>query len=135
MEDNDIVHMKRGEYTVYNWSDIDSASVEVRRTIQTLTMEVGQIMKGGYDHYMQKEIFEQADTVAQTMQGRVKVSPMSPIKFGVPNVDSLHYPRVRLGGLVDYITTIRRSRRIIFIACGTSSVSYTHLTLPTNREV
>lgn len=120
LEDNDIVHMKGGEYIVYNWSDIDSASVEVRRTIQTLTMEVGQIMKGGYDHYMQKEIFEQADTVAQTMQGRVKVSPMSPIKFGVPNVDSLLYPRVRLGGLVDYITTIRRSRRIIFIACGTS---------------
>lgn len=120
LEDNDIVHMRNGEYTVYNWSDVDSASVEVRRTIQTLTMEVGQIMKGGYDHYMQKEIFEQADTIAQTMQGRIKATPLSPIKFGVPNVDRLLYPRVRLGGLVDYVSTIRRSRRIIFIACGTS---------------
>lgn len=45
LEDNDIVHMKGGEYTVFNWSDVDSPSVEVRRTIQTLTMEVGQIMK------------------------------------------------------------------------------------------
>jgi glucosamine--fructose-6-phosphate aminotransferase (isomerizing) len=120
LEDNDIVHMRDGEYTVYNWSDIDSASVEVRRTAQTLTMEVSQIMKGGYDYYMQKEIFEQADTIAQTMQGRIKATPMSPIKFGVPNVDRLLYPRVRLGGLVDYVSTIRRSRRIIFIACGTS---------------
>lgn len=45
LEDNDIVHMKGGEYTVFNWSDVDSPSVEVRRTIQTLTMEVSQIMK------------------------------------------------------------------------------------------
>lgn len=120
LEDNDIVHIRDGEYTVYNWSDIDSASVEVRRTAQTLTMEVGQIMKGGYDYYMQKEIFEQADTIAQTMQGRIKATPLSPIKFGVPNVDRILYPRVRLGGLVDYVSTIRRSRRIIFIACGTS---------------
>lgn len=37
--------MKGGEYTVYNWSDVDSPSVEVRRTIQTLTLEVSQIMK------------------------------------------------------------------------------------------
>lgn len=47
LEDNDIVHMKGGEYTVFNWSDVDSPSVEVRRTIQTLTMEVSQIMKVG----------------------------------------------------------------------------------------
>ncbi len=45
LEDNDIVHMKGGEYTVYNWNDVDSPSVEVRRTVQTLTMEVSQIMK------------------------------------------------------------------------------------------
>ena len=39
--------MKGGEYTVYNWNDVDSPSVEVRRTVQTLTMEVSQIMKVG----------------------------------------------------------------------------------------
>ena len=120
LEDNDIVHMNGGEYTVYNWSDVDSPSVEVRRTIQTLTMEVSQIMKGGYDHYMQKEIFEQADTIAQTMQGRVKMTPLSPMKFANPAIDPYVMPRVRLGGMVDHIPTIRRSRRIVFIACGTS---------------
>jgi glucosamine--fructose-6-phosphate aminotransferase (isomerizing) len=114
--------MRGGEYTVYNWSSVDSASVEVRRTIQTLTMEVGQIMKGGYAHYMQKEIFEQPETVAQTMQGRIKSTPLSPMKFAVPGgaIDPYMMPRVRLGGLVDHIPTIRRSRRMMFIACGTS---------------
>ena len=116
------MHMRGGEYTVYNWTDTASASVEVRRTIQTLTMEVGQIMKGGYDHYMQKEIFEQAETVAQTMQGRVKVTPLSPMKFAVRGgaLDPYLMPRVRLGGLVDHVDTILRSRRIMFIGCGTS---------------
>ena len=121
LEDNDIVHMRQGEYTVYNWSDVDSASVEVRRTIQTLTMEVGQIMKGGYDHYMQKEIFEQPDTIAQTMQGRVKLTPLSPVKSLVPTgYDPYLVPRVRLGGLTDHVPTICRSRRLMFIGCGTS---------------
>lgn len=120
LEDNDIVHMKGGEYTVYNWSDVDSPSVEVRRTIQTLTLEVSQIMKGGYNHFMEKEIFEQHETVAQTMQGRVKMTPLSPMKYAVPGIDPYLMPRVRLGGLVDHIPTIRRSRRIIFIGCGTS---------------
>jgi glucosamine--fructose-6-phosphate aminotransferase (isomerizing) len=120
LEDNDIVHMHGGQYTVYNWSDVDSASVEVRRTIQTLTMEVSQIMKGGYNHYMEKEIFEQAETVSQTLQGRVKVTPLSPMKYAVPGIDPYLMPRVRLGGLVDHIPTIRRSRRLIFVGCGTS---------------
>ncbi len=44
------MHMKGGEYTVYNWNDVDSPSVEVRRTVQTLTMEVGQIMKVWRQH-------------------------------------------------------------------------------------
>ncbi|GAB4813433.1 hypothetical protein N2152v2_000479 [Parachlorella kessleri] len=120
LEDNDIVHMKGGEYTVYNWNDVDSPSVEVRRTVQTLTMEVSQIMKGGYNHYMEKEIFEQAETVAQTMQGRVKMTPLSPMKYAVPGLDPYLMPRVRLGGLVDHVPTIRRSRRIMFVGCGTS---------------
>lgn len=120
LEDNDIVHMRKGEYTVYNWSDVDSASVEVRRTIQTLTMEVSQIMKGGYNHYMEKEIFEQAETLSQTMQGRIKVTPLSPMKYAVPGIDPYIIPRVRLGGLVDHIPTIIRSRRLMFIGCGTS---------------
>ena len=42
------------------------------RALLTLEMEVAQIMKGGYDHFMKKEIHEQPDSVLQTMSGRVR---------------------------------------------------------------
>ena len=74
------------------------------RTIQTLEMELAAIMKGSFDHFMQKEIFEQPESVVNTMRGRV-------------NFDT---QRVTLGGLKAHIATMRRCRRMIFIACGTS---------------
>lgn len=74
------------------------------RTIQTLEMELAAIMKGNFDHFMQKEIFEQPESVVNTMRGRV-------------NFDTR---QVVLGGLKVYMNTIRRCRRLIFIACGTS---------------
>ena len=53
---------------------------------------------------MQKEIFEQPETVANTMRGRV----------------CFETNEVKLGGIKDYISEIRRCRRLLFIACGTS---------------
>ena len=50
----------------------------VPRVLQTLEMELTQIMKGGYQHYMQKEIHEQPESIQQTMRGRVNFSPGSP---------------------------------------------------------
>lgn len=41
------------------------------REITTLKMELQQIMKGNYSHFMQKEIFEQPESVVNTMRGRV----------------------------------------------------------------
>lgn len=53
---------------------------------------------------MEKEIFEQAETIAQTMQGRVKITPLSPMKYAVPGIDPYLMPRVRMGGLVDHVS-------------------------------
>lgn len=53
---------------------------------------------------MQKEIYEQPESVVNTMRGRVNFDTRS----------------VKLGGLTAYLNTIRRCRRIVFIACGTS---------------
>ena len=61
-------------------------------------------VQGGYTHFMEKEIFEQAETIAQTMQGRVKITPLSPMKYAVPGIDPYLMPRVRLGGLVDHVS-------------------------------
>jgi glucosamine 6-phosphate synthetase-like amidotransferase/phosphosugar isomerase protein len=41
--------------------------------VQILEMEVASIMKGAYDHFMQKEIHEQPESLAQTLMGRIKV--------------------------------------------------------------
>lgn len=71
LEDNDILHAVGGAYAIYNCADASAPSIEVSRAAQTLTMEVSQIMKGGYQHFMEKEIFEQPETLRATMQGRV----------------------------------------------------------------
>lgn len=74
------------------------------REITTLKMEIQQIMKGNYEYFMQKEIFEQPESVINTMRGRVNF------------VDHT----VTLGGIKEYIPEIKRCRRLMLIGCGTS---------------
>lgn len=74
----------------------------VQRALSFLEMEVEQIKKGNYDHFMQKEIHEQPHSLTTTMRGRLRDKS------------------VILGGLKDHLKTIRHSRRVVFIGCGTS---------------
>ncbi|HLL94287.1 MAG TPA: glutamine--fructose-6-phosphate transaminase (isomerizing), partial [Spirosoma sp.] len=62
------------------------------------------IEKGGFDHFMLKEIFEQPRSIADSMRGRVNAA------------DAI----VQLGGLRDYIDKLAKSKRIVIIGCGTS---------------
>ena len=102
LEDDDIAHIHEGSLNIHRLKKADGSSNV--RTIQTLELELQEIMKGKFDHFMQKEIFEQPESVVNTMRGRLDVANKT----------------VTLGGLRSYISTIRRCRRIIFIACGTS---------------
>lgn len=102
LEDDDIAHIHDGALNIHRLTKDDGASNI--RTIQTLELELQEIMKGKFDHFMQKEIFEQPESVVNTMRGRLDVENKT----------------VTLGGLKQYISTIRRCRRLIFIACGTS---------------
>lgn len=102
LEDDDVVHLADGELHIHRLRKEDGMSSI--RSIQTLELELAEIMKGKFAHFMQKEIFEQPESVVNTMRGRV-------------NFD---HGAVQLGGLKAYISTIRRARRLIFIACGTS---------------
>ncbi|KAK2030903.1 glutamine-fructose-6-phosphate transaminase [Colletotrichum zoysiae] len=102
LEDDDIAHIHEGSLNIHRLKKADGSSNV--RTIQTLELELQEIMKGKFDHFMQKEIFEQPESVVNTMRGRLDTANMT----------------VTLGGLRSYISTIRRCRRIIFIACGTS---------------
>ena len=67
-------------------------------------MEIQQIMKGNFSTFMQKEIFEQPESVVNTMRGRI-------------NFDT---SKVTLGGIVEYVPEIKRCRRLLLIGCGTS---------------
>lgn len=102
LEDDDIAHIYDGELHIHRARREVGASTI--RSIQTLEMELAEIMKGSFDHFMEKEIFEQPESVINTMRGRVDFETNT----------------IQLGGLRQYLTTIRRCRRIIMIACGTS---------------
>jgi glucosamine 6-phosphate synthetase-like amidotransferase/phosphosugar isomerase protein len=92
LEDGDVVAMRKGTYEIFNFGESGgggagggncgnsaaAASAPLPRALQTLNMEVSSIMKGGYDHFMLKEIFEQPETVLQTMRGRVKFRQDAP---------------------------------------------------------
>lgn len=102
LEDDDIAHIHDGQLNIHRLTKDDGTSNV--RAIQTIELELQEIMKGKFDHFMQKEIFEQPESIVNTMRGRLDVANKT----------------VTLGGLRQYISIIRRCRRIIFIACGTS---------------
>lgn len=84
--------------------NFDGPPTSLTREIITLKMEIQQIMKGNYSSFMQKEIFEQPESVINTMRGRINFETKS----------------VVLGGIKDFIPDIKRCRRLLMIGCGTS---------------
>ncbi|KAK4698247.1 glutamine---fructose-6-phosphate transaminase (isomerizing), partial [Phenoliferia sp. Uapishka_3] len=102
LEDDDIAHIAEGEFHIHRLRRDDGVSAI--RAIETLEIELAAIMKGSFDHFMQKEIYEQPESVVNTMRGRV-------------NFDT---HTITLGGLKAYLSVMRRCRRMVFVACGTS---------------
>lgn len=72
--------------------------------IQKLDMELAKIEKGGYDHFMLKEIHEQPDTIFDCLRGRLHASA------GI----------ISMSGVEDHLAMLTNARRIIIVACGTS---------------
>ncbi|TNN58432.1 Glutamine--fructose-6-phosphate aminotransferase [isomerizing] 2 [Liparis tanakae] len=102
LEDNDLAVVTGGKLSIHRLShEVGENPV---RAIQTLQMELQQIMKGNFDAFMQKEIFEQPESVVNTMRGRICFDTNTVI----------------LGGLKDHLKEIKRCRRLIVIGCGTS---------------
>ncbi|TDH07643.1 hypothetical protein EPR50_G00108760 [Perca flavescens] len=102
LEDNDIAAVTGGKLSIHRINR--QAGEDPVRAIQTLQMELQQIMKGNFDAFMQKEIFEQPESVVNTMRGRICFETNT----------------VLLGGLKDHLKEIKRCRRLIVIGCGTS---------------
>ena len=69
LEDDDIAHIHEGQLNIHRLQKDDGTSNV--RAIQTIELELQEIMKGKFDHFMQKEIFEQPESVVNTMRGRL----------------------------------------------------------------
>ncbi|MGQ9805786.1 MAG: glutamine--fructose-6-phosphate transaminase (isomerizing) [Chlorobiales bacterium] len=99
LSDGEMVIITRDGYTVKTIENI-----ETPKAIEELTFSIDEIEKGGYDHFMLKEIFEQPDAILNSMRGRLLVGEGS----------------VRLGGISQHLDRLRGSKRIVIVGCGTS---------------
>lgn len=104
---NEVVYLNDHEIAVINADSLNIKTVEDIPTtpyIHTLEMALEAIEKGGYDHFMLKEIFEQPRSIRDCMRGRLDAQSN----------------RLVLGGIREYTDTLAKAERIIIAACGTS---------------
>jgi len=102
-----VIYLDDGEMVVLTPQDVTTMNVdnqEVTKEIQEITWDLERIQKGGYPHYMLKEIFEQPQTVLDSFRGRI-----------LPESGD-----VKLGGIQLTDRELLAIKRIIIIACGTS---------------
>jgi len=99
MNDLEIAIIKNGELKIKTIED-----VAMTPHIQTVEMELEAIEKGGFEHFMLKEIFEQPKSIGDCLRGRLDS------KSG----------RLVLGGIREYTNKLVNADRIIIVACGTS---------------
>ena len=100
LDDENIAVMKLGEPLKV----VSVLNEKLSPEIKTVDIELGQIEKGGYPHFMLKEIFEQPSCLTNCMRGRVNIE----------------HTNVTLSALIDYREQLLNAKRIIIVACGTS---------------
>lgn len=101
LEDEEMAVIRRGREIKIRKIKNDEL---VKPYIHELQLNLEQIEKGGYDHFMLKEIYEQPSVIKDTFRGRLLANQ------GI----------IKLGGLEDYISKFTNADRIIIVACGTS---------------
>lgn len=99
LNDNEIAYLKRDEILIKTIDNIIQSPY-----VYELELKLELLEKGGYEHFMLKEIYEQPQSIHDCMRGRI-------------------YPlegKVQLGGIKDYAEKFKNADRIIIVACGTS---------------
>lgn len=99
MEDEQIAIITRNDLTI-----VDTKDVPQKAEIHKLDLKLESIEKGGYEHFMLKEIFEQPRSIADCMRGRLKAT------------EGL----LTLGGIRNYSEALTNAEKIVIVACGTS---------------
>jgi glucosamine--fructose-6-phosphate aminotransferase (isomerizing) len=104
---NKVVYLNDQEVAVIRGNKLsvtNTSNLPLTPYIQKLDLELEAIEKGGFDHFMLKEIFEQPKSIRDCMRGRLDSGS----------------GRLVLGGLRDYVNKLVNAERIIIVACGTS---------------
>ncbi len=103
-----MVYLEDGEIAVIRRNSelevVDLDNVKMNPEVQTVEMNLGQLEKGGYPHFMLKEIFEQPDCINDCMRGRINVEGTN----------------VALSAVIDHKDKLLKAKRFIIVACGTS---------------
>ena len=100
LDDGDLVEINKSNYEIRRIGD----NKPVNKVIERIEYNLEEIEKGGFPHFMLKEIHDQVHTITDTMRGRL----------------SLETGTAHLGGIVDYLPRIENASRIYITACGTS---------------
>lgn len=100
LEDEEICHIRRGK----ELKIVNLHNVEKKHTIEQVTLSLGQIEKGGYPHFMIKEIMDQPACMMDCMRGRINVEASN----------------IVLSAIIDNKDKLLSARRFIIVACGTS---------------
>lgn len=100
LEDGNIAVIRRDE----NLKVVNILNRQLNPEVKTIALNIGQIEKGGYPHFMLKEIFEQPECLINCMRGRVNI-----------DID-----KVVLSAVIDYKQQLLAAKRFIIVACGTS---------------
>ncbi len=99
LNDGEMVVVRRSGYEV---KTIDNTPLE--KEIHQLEWDLEQIEKGGFEHFMLKEIMEQPEALENCIRGRIRLEENT----------------VKLGGLMDVLEKLQQAERIVICACGTS---------------
>ena len=103
-----MVYLKDNEIAIIRQNAplhiVDLDNVDVDAHVQTVAMNLGQLEKGGYPHFMLKEIYEQPDCINDCMRGRINAET----------------GRVTLSALRDHRERLLSAGRFVIVACGTS---------------
>jgi glucosamine--fructose-6-phosphate aminotransferase (isomerizing) len=99
LDDGDMATITKQGYTVHR-----RGTGPVSRPINRVDWDLGEVERGGYPHFMLKEIMEQPETLRETMRGRLLEDEGG----------------VKLGGLQGMDEELRQARRVVILGCGTS---------------
>ena len=105
----EAIYLEEGHMATISLNDgVEIRSIKdnqkISPAVRELKLSLEQIEKGGYEHFMLKEIFEQPKSIHDTMRGRLLVDE------GI----------IKMAGIWDHLERINKAERIIIIACGTS---------------